>query len=53
MSSTLSQNINFPIVLRLVGWLLMIESLFMLLPMGVSWYYGENHEAIVFLASRQ
>ena len=51
MSSTLSQNINFPIVLRLVGWLLMIESLFMLLPMGVSWYYGENHEAIVFLVT--
>ena len=49
MSTTLSQNINFPIVLRLVGWLLMIESQFMLLPMGVSWYYGENHVAIVFL----
>lgn len=49
MPSTLSQNINFPVVLRLVGWLLMIESLFMLLPMGVAWYYGENHVAIVFL----
>ena len=51
MPSNLSQNINFPIILRLVGWLLMIESLFMLLPMGVSWYYGENYEAIVFLVT--
>lgn len=49
MPAVLSQNINFPIVLRLVGWLLMIESQFMLLPMGVAWYYGENHVAVVFL----
>ncbi len=51
MPTVLSQNINFPIVLRLVGWLLLIESLFMLLPMGVAWYYGENQVAIVFLVT--
>ena len=51
MSTTLSQNINFPVVLRVVGWLLMIESQFMLLPMGVAWYYGENQVALVFLVT--
>ena len=36
-----TQSINFPIVLRVVGWLLMIESLFMVAPLVVALIYGE------------
>ena len=35
-----TQSINFPIVLRVVGWLLMIESLFMVAPLVVALIYG-------------
>lgn len=34
--------INFPILLRVIGWLLMILGCFMLIPMGVGIYYGEK-----------
>lgn len=51
MRSTNSQNINFPIVLRVMGWLLMIEALFMCVPMGISWLYGESQSMRSFLYS--
>ncbi len=34
-----TQNINFPIILRMIGWLLMIEAGFMSIPLCVSLYY--------------
>ena len=45
---TFKKTINFPIVLRVVGWLLMIESLFMLVPLVVALLYGEEWIAICF-----
>lgn len=38
-------KINFPIVLRVIGWLLIIEAGFMTIPVVVSWYYGEASDA--------
>lgn len=46
-----SQSINFPIVLRVMGWLLSIEALFMLIPACVSWGYGESITSMSFLYS--
>ena len=43
-----TQAINFSIVMRVVGWLLMIESLFMVAPLVVSIIYGETWEATSF-----
>lgn len=43
-----TQTINFPIVLRVVGWLLMIEAFFMIAPLVVSLVYEEFNEAIYF-----
>lgn len=40
--STVFRNINITGVLRVMGWLLMIEAVFMLIPMGVSLYFGER-----------
>ena len=34
------QHINFAIVLRMQGWLLLIEAAFMLLPLGISCLYN-------------
>lgn len=34
-------RINFPMLLRVIGWLMMIEAVFMLFPMAVCLYYGE------------
>lgn len=34
--------INLPMQLRVSGWLMMIESLFMLIPMGTCLYFGES-----------
>lgn len=42
------QTINFPIVMRVVGWLLMIEAFFMLAPLVVSLVFNEIDEAIYF-----
>lgn len=42
MSKRSRQNINFAIVLRMQGWLLLIEAAFMLLPLCVSWFYKED-----------
>jgi len=46
-----NQNINFPIVLRMQGWLLLIEAAFMLLPLGVSWLYDEPTSLRAFIYS--
>lgn len=35
-------RINFPMLLRVIGWLMMIESFFMLFPMVVCLIYGES-----------
>ena len=45
---TFKKAINFPIVLRVVGWLLMIEAFFMLAPMIVALLYNEKWIAIYF-----
>lgn len=42
--------INFPMLFRVIGWLLMILSGFMVIPMCVSFFCGE-HEALMFLLS--
>lgn len=36
------RTINFSMLFKVVGWLLMIESIFMAFPLGVSLYYGES-----------
>lgn len=35
-------NINFPILLRITGWLLIIEAIFMLIPLGTSLLYMDS-----------
>ena len=45
------QNINFPIVLRMQGWLLLIEAAFMLLPLGISWWFDEPTSLRAFIYS--
>lgn len=42
-------SINYVMVLRMLGWLLIIESFFLALPVGVSLYYGETFIATSFL----
>lgn len=51
MQHIVTQNINYAIVLRLMGWLLNIEGGFMLMPMAISLVYGENRVALMFLCS--
>lgn len=51
MARVLTQNINFPIILRFLGWLLMIEALFMALPLCVALIYGEQNTAIAFFVT--
>ena len=46
-----NQHINFPIVLRMQGWLLLIEATFMLLPLAVSWYFNETSALRAFIYS--
>ena len=46
-----NQHINFAIVLRMQGWLLLIEAAFMLLPLAVAWYYGEQSALRAFIYS--
>ena len=46
-----NQNINFAIVLRMQGWLLLIEAAFMLLPLVVSLYYNEASSLRAFIYS--
>lgn len=40
--------VNIPILLRVLGWLLLIETGFMLIPLVTSLIYTEYHDAIVF-----
>lgn len=49
MARVLTQNINYPVILRVLGWLLMIEALFMCLPLAVSFIYNERATAVAFL----
>ncbi|MEG0560047.1 MAG: TrkH family potassium uptake protein [Muribaculaceae bacterium] len=35
-------NINYPLLLRVMGWLLMIEAIFMLVPLGVGLAYNDS-----------
>lgn len=37
-----NQNINFARIFRVIGFLLVVEALFMLVPMATALYYGEN-----------
>jgi len=46
-----AHSINFAIVLRIVGWLLMIEAIFMVAPLVVSIVYGEVIIAVEFAVS--
>ena len=46
-----NQHINFPIVLRMQRWLLLIEATFMLLPLAVSWYFNETSALRAFIYS--
>ena len=46
-----NQDINFAIVLRMQGWLLLIEAAFMLLPLAVSWGYNESTSLRAFIYS--
>lgn len=47
--SRFAYSINYVMVLRVLGWLLVIESFFLALPAGVSLYYGETGIATAFL----
>ena len=46
-----SQNINFAIVLRMQGWLLLIEAAFMLMPLAISWWFDESTALRAFIYS--
>ncbi len=46
-----NQNINFAIVLRMQGWLLLIEALFMLPPLLIAWWYDEETALRAFIYS--
>ena len=51
MAKRSNQHINFAIVLRMQGWLLLIEAAFMLLPLIVSWLYDETTALWSFIYS--
>ena len=51
MSKLANQNINFAIVLRMQGWLLLIEAMFMLLPLCVAWWFNEPTALRAFIYS--
>lgn len=42
MARVLTQQVNFPIIFRMLGWLIMIEALFMCMPMAVALFYCET-----------
>ena len=46
-----NQHINFAIVMRMQGWLLLIEAAFMLLPLMVSWWFDESTSLRAFIYS--
>ncbi len=35
-------KINMPMLMRVMGWLVMIEAVFMLVPLLTAWIYGED-----------
>ena len=51
MPKHINQNINFAIVLRMQGFLLLIEAAFMLFPLAISWAYDEPTALRSFLYS--
>ena len=51
MPKRANQNINFAIVLRMQGWLLLIEAAFMLLPLAISWWFKESTSLWSFIYS--
>lgn len=51
MPKHINQNINFPIVLRMQGWLLLIEAAFMLFPLAISWIFDEQTSLYAFIYS--
>ena len=51
MTKRSNQNINFAIVMRIQGWLLLIEAAFMLLPLIVSWLFDESTALRAFIYS--
>ncbi|MDE5745332.1 MAG: hypothetical protein K2H84_06695, partial [Paramuribaculum sp.] len=44
-------GINYPMVLRVIGWLLMIEAGFLLFPVATCLIYGENSDFKAFAIS--
>lgn len=51
MAKRSNQHINFAIVMRMQGWLLLIEAAFMLLPLAISWWFQESTALRAFLYS--
>lgn len=51
MTKSLSEKINFPVVFRVMGLLLIIEAVFMLIPLAISWYFNEMQVVESFTAS--
>ncbi len=51
MPKRANQHINFAIVMRMQGWLLLIEAAFMLLPLAISWYFQEASALRAFIFS--
>lgn len=49
MNRLFFHKINFTMVVRVLGWLLLIESIFLLLPAGVSLVYDETDVAMAFV----
>ena len=37
-----SKRINFPMLMRVMGWLMIVEAVFMLVPLVTSLVYGES-----------
>lgn len=51
MPRHVKQHINFAIVLRVQGWLLLIEAAFMLVPLIISWILDEQTALLAFVYS--
>ncbi len=51
MRKRTNQNINFAIVMRMQGFLLLIEAAFMLLPLAVAWWFDEHTALWAFIYS--
>ena len=51
MGKRSNQHINFAIVLRMQGWLLLIEAMFMVIPLVISWWFDETTAVKAFIYS--